>query len=40
MSNELDQVLVYDLGFCYLMMLNFERATFYFSKFEHFSSLI
>ncbi len=30
--NELDQILVYDLGFCYLMMLNFERALFYFTK--------
>lgn len=25
-SNELDQILIYDLGFCYLMMLNFEYA--------------
>ncbi|CAF4832586.1 unnamed protein product, partial [Rotaria sp. Silwood1] len=31
-SNELDQILIYDLGFCYLMMLNFEQALYYFTK--------
>lgn len=31
-SNELDQILIYDLGFCYLMMLNFEQALAYFNK--------
>lgn len=35
-SNELDQILIYDLGFCYLMMLNFERALYYFTKLELF----
>ncbi|CAF0945390.1 unnamed protein product [Adineta steineri] len=25
-SSELDQILIYDLGFCYLMMLHFEHA--------------
>jgi hypothetical protein len=34
MSNELDQILIYDLGFCYLMMLDFEHASYYFSKLE------
>ncbi|CAF4106539.1 unnamed protein product, partial [Rotaria magnacalcarata] len=31
-SNELDQVLIYDLGFCYLMMLDFDQALKYFTK--------
>ena len=31
-TNELEQILVYDIGFCYLMMLNFEKAFFYFNK--------
>ena len=31
-TNELEQILIYDIGFCYLMMLNFEKALFYFNK--------
>lgn len=32
-TNELDQILIYDIAFCYLMMLNFEKAFFYFNKY-------
>ena len=36
--NELEQILVYDVGFCYMMMWNFDQALFYFSKFVEISS--
>lgn len=36
-GNELEQILVYDIGFCYMMMWNFETSISYFDRLVFYS---